>query len=117
MLAAAVSLSAGDEKWTKLKAELNLSDAQVTQLQEKFKQLDPLYQKAMTLKEELKALETAATPDNRAIEAKKANLVALKLEWKAKADAIYKSVLTRDQFTKLEEMEAKYQKEQTAKKQ
>lgn len=114
LLAVAVTLSAGGDKWAKMKADLGLSDAQVAQLEEKFKQLDPIYQKAMQLKEELKALESAATPDTRAIEAKKTQLEAIKKEWKPKADAIYKSVLTPAQYAKLGELEEKYKKEQQA---
>jgi len=116
VLVSAVALAAGGDKWAKMKADLNLTDAQVTQLQEKFKQLDPLMDKAMSLKKELEVMQSAATPDQRAIEAKKNDLMSLKQEWKAKADAIYKSVLTREQFAKLADLEAKAQKEQAAKK-
>ena len=116
LLVVGIVFAAGGDEWAKMKADLNLTDAQVTQLQEKFKQLDPLYQKAMALKKEIQTLEEAASPDQKVIDAKKNELAALKKEWKPKADAIYKSVLTPEQMQKMAEMQAKYQKEEAAKK-
>ncbi len=116
LLVTAVSLSAGEERWAKLKQELNLTDSQVTQLEQKFETLQPLMEKGKALKSELKALESAATPDQKAIGAKKAELDVLHKEWKEKATPIYRSVLTQEQFAKLQEMDAKHEKEHSTKK-
>jgi hypothetical protein len=116
VLVSAVAFAAGGDKWAKMKADLNLTDAQVTQLQEKFKQLDPLMEKAMALKKEIQILEKATPPDQKAIEASKNELATLKKAWTSKAEAIYKSVLTTEQLAKLKDLEAKDQKEQAAKK-
>jgi len=116
LLVAAVTVSAGEDKWAKLKVELNLSDAQVTQLQQKFEQLQPLAAKAKAIKTDLKALKSAATTDENAIKAKKAQLAEIKKEWKERAAAIYSSVLTQEQYAKLQAMEAKHEKSRSAKK-
>lgn len=116
VLAFAVTVAAGgDEKMKKLKAELNLTDAQVTQLEQRFTELEPLSARAKAVKTDLKALETAANPDTRAIAAKKTELDGIKKEWKGKAEAIYRSVLTSEQFTKFQAMQrAEYEKQKTA---
>jgi len=116
VLAAGVAVYAGEEKMAKLKAELNLTDAQVAQLEQKFADLKPVSEKAYALKSELKALESAESPDQKAIDAKKAELTTLKKEWKAKSDAIYRSVLTREQYTKLQAWQAEQEKQYAAKK-
>jgi len=118
LLALAVTLSAGGDKdkMAKLKAELNLTDAQVAQLEQKFEALKPYGEKFTALKTGLESLEKAATPDQKAIDAKKAELMAFKKEYKEKANAIYRSVLTKEQFAKLEAMWTEYDKNQAAKK-
>lgn len=76
-LLAAVSLSAGGDKeyWAKLKKELSLTDAQVTQLQEKFEALHPqgeqLEERMRAIKREMQELERAATPDEKAMREKR----------------------------------------------
>jgi hypothetical protein len=110
LLAAAVSLAANDkkEKFAKLQAELGLSDAQVTQLQQKFDELGPMGQemerKAKALSEEIRALEKSPNPDQQALSAKRSEREAVTQEWHEKVRAIYKSVLTDEQFTKLDQM-------------
>lgn len=123
LLVAAVSLSAGGdkdkEKWAKLKQELTLSDAQVTQLQQKFEEFQlqnqPLMDKVKGLWSEVEALEKAATPDRSLIEAKRAEMTSLKKEWREKSDHIYRSVLSKEQFVKLQEMRAQEEKKYSAK--
>ena len=116
VLVAALTVTAGDEKWAKMKAELNLTDAQVAQLDQKFAQLQPIMDKGKALKAELAAAEASPHPDARAIESGKAELEALRKEWKAKANPIYKSVLSKEQFAKLEAMQAQYEKSEQKKK-
>ena len=116
VLAGSVALLAGGDHWAKLKAEIGLSDAQVQQLEEKFAELKPVKEKAMAVKNELKALEAAGTPDQKAISAKKAELDGIKKEWNAKADAIYRSVMTKDQFAKFQTWQAEQEKQYAAQK-
>lgn len=122
LLAAAVSLSAGGDKehWAKLKQELNLTDAQVTQLQQKFEEFrlqnQPLEEKAKGLWREIEELEKAGSSDRSVIDAKKAELAPLKKEWTEKSNQIYRSVLSKEQFVKLQEMRAREEKEYSAKK-
>ncbi|MCL4523994.1 MAG: hypothetical protein M1453_04040 [Acidobacteria bacterium] len=110
LAAAAPLVAGGDEKelWAKLKQGLTLSDSQVTQLQQKFEALrtqgQSFEKRAQSLKAEIDALEKAATPDANALSAKRAELASLKAEWKEKAMQIYQSVLTSEQFTKLQQM-------------
>ena len=122
LLVAAVSLTAGDEKekWAKLKQELTLTDTQVTQLQQKFDEFkvqnQALVEKAKGLWREIEELEKAGTSDRSVIDAKKAELAPLKKEWKDKADQIYRSVLSKEQFVKYQESMAREEKEYSAKK-
>jgi len=122
VLAAAVSVSAGGDKehWAKLKQELTLTDTQVTQLQQKFEEFrlqnQPLEEKAKGLWREIEELEKAGTSDRSVIDAKKAELAPLKKEWMEKANQIYRSVLSKEQFVKLQEMRAREEKEYSAKK-
>jgi chromosome segregation ATPase len=117
-LAAAVTLVAGEgaEKWAKMKQELGLSDAQVAQLQQKFEALTPqgeeAERKAKDLHRQLEELERAENPDQKAISAKKQELEALTHEWNEKANQIYRSVLTKEQFSKLEDMRAKHMRQE-----
>lgn len=111
LLVAAVSLAAGDkkEKFAKLQAELGLSDAQVAQLQQKFDQLGPIGQeterKAKALTEDIQVLEKSTNPDDqKTLSAKRSEREALTQEWHQKVRAIYKSVLTDEQFVKLDQM-------------
>ncbi len=121
LLVAAVSLVGGDdkEKWAKLKQELTLTDAQVTQLQQKFDEFklqnQPLVDKAKGLWREIEDLEKAGSSDRRLIDAKKAELAPLKKEWMEKSDQIYRSVLSKEQFVKLQEIRAREEKEHSAK--
>ena len=116
-LVAALALSAGGgEKMTKLKAELNLTDAQVNQLEQRFTELQPIADRAKAIKEDLKALENAASPDQRAISAKKAELGTAKKEHKEKSTAIFRTVLNREQWAKYEAMQAEYHKSAQSKK-
>ena len=115
-LALAVTVAAGDDKMAKLTAELNLTDAQATQLEQKFKELQPLSDRAKAIKEDLKALESASTPDPKAIQAKKAELETIKKDWHGKSTAIFRSVLNKEQWTKYEAMEAEHAKSAQAKK-
>ncbi len=119
LLATAVLLSAGGGKeyWAKLKQELNLTDAQVTQLEQKFEAIRPQGQalelKVKALRQDIEVQEKAAAPDRRVIEEKKAQLATVKMEWKEKYTGIYRSVLTKDQFAKWQQMESndKHEKE------
>ena len=116
-LVVALAVSAGEDKWVKLKAELNLTDAQVTELQTKFKELDPLMQQGQALKAEITAMANSPSPDQKAIDAKKAELMAGKKKWMEKADAIYRSVLTPEQYAKLKALEEEAKKSASEKKQ
>ena len=122
VLAAAVAVSAGGDKdhWVKLKQELNLTDAQVTQLQQKFEALKPQGQelevKVKALKSDIESLEKAASPDKRTIEQKKSELMSAKSAWKEKTNEIYRSVLSSEQFAKLEQMHEKEKKSYSEKK-
>jgi Spy/CpxP family protein refolding chaperone len=118
LLATAVMLAAGEgvEKWAKMKQELGLSDAQVAQLQQKFAALTPqgeeTERKARDLHRQLEEMERAENPDQKAITAKKQELEALTHEWTEKTNQIYRSVLTKEQFSKLEEMHEKHMREE-----
>ena len=119
VLVAAMALVAGGDKagkLAKLKADLNLSDQQVSQLDAKMTQMEPLGARIGTLKDELKALQGASTPDTKAISAKEAEMMAAKKEYKEKWAAALKSVLSTDQWAKYEQMQANYQKPAGAKK-
>jgi hypothetical protein len=122
LLAAAVSLAAHDkkEKFAKLQAELGLSDAQVAQLQQKFNELSPsgeeMERRSKALTEEIRTLESSANPDQQALSAKRSEREALTQEWHDKVMAIYKSVLTNEQFTKFDQMHSKHEKEEQEKK-
>jgi Spy/CpxP family protein refolding chaperone len=115
VLATSVSLYAGDQWMTKLKTKLGLSDEQVAQLEKKFEALQPLADRAKAIKTELKTLEAAANPDQNAINARKVELERIKKEWHQKSTPIFRSVLTKEQFARLEEMEAHHKKEQAKK--
>jgi cell division protein FtsB len=121
LLAAAVSLSAGGEKehWAKLKQELNLADAQVTQLQQKFEALRPqgeaMEQRVKALRSEIENQEKAAAPDRMLLEQKKTELASAKKEWKEKVTDLYRSVLNKEQYAKWEQMESNYQHEKEKK--
>jgi hypothetical protein len=121
LLAVAVSLSAGGGKeyFAKLKQELNLTDAQVTQLEQKFEGIRPQgeawEQRVKALRAEIESQEKAASPDRTVIEQKKAEMAAVKKEWKEKALEIYRSVLTKEQYAKWEQMESNYQREKEKK--
>ena len=110
--------AAGDkaEKLAKLKTELNLTDTQVTQLDQKFAQLDPIVERAKKIKSELNALETATPQDAKAIDAKRAEMAEVKKEYKAKVASIFRSVLNNEQYAKWEAMNAEYEKSHSAKK-
>ena len=119
VLVAAMALVAGGDKagkLAKLKADLNLSDQQVSQLDAKMTQMEPLGARIGTLKDELKALQGASTPDTKAISAKESELMAAKKESKEKWAAALKSVLSTDQWVKYEQMQSNYQKSAEAKK-
>ena len=121
VLVSSVSLAAGGgekkDHWAHLKKELNLTDAQVTQLQQKFdaihSQGEEAEMKSRALREEIEAQEKAITPNRQIIEQRKASLEALHKEWKAKVTDIYRSVLTSEQFSKWQQMEydEKHEKE------
>lgn len=116
-LLAAVSLSAGGDKeyWAKLKKDLSLTDAQVTQLQEKFEALHPqgeqLEERMRAIKREMQELERAATPDEKAMREKRDERDRLTKEWKEKKMDIFRSVLSAEQFAKFQDMEARAMKE------
>jgi len=116
VLATAIPSLAGGDHMAKMKADLNLTDEQVTQIEQKFEQLKPVKEKAMAIKTELKALEGAASPNQKAIDAKKAELEGVKKEWKAKADSIYRSVLTKEQYAKFQTWQAENEKQYATKK-
>jgi Spy/CpxP family protein refolding chaperone len=113
LLATAVMLAAGEgsEKWTKMKQELGLSDAQVAQLQQKFAALSPqgeeAERKVKELHRQLEEMERAGNPDQKAVTAKKQELEALTHDWNERTNQIYRSVLTKEQFTKFEQMHEK----------
>ena len=117
MLAVALSASAslysgGDhsEKLLRLKADLNLTNEQVAQLEEKFVQLEPIIARARTIRTELENLADSPDPDEKAIQAKHAELEKAKKEYKEKVAEIFRSVLTREQFAKWESMQAEHNK-------
>lgn len=119
LLAAAVSFSGAGEhkdKWAKMKAELNLTDAQVTELQQKFEEIRPqgedLERRSKALHSEIETLERASSPDQQAIQAKRSQLEAVTKEWHEKTTAIFRSVLTPEQFTKLDQMHSKREQEE-----
>ena len=121
LLALVVAVSAyagGDkaEKLAKLKTELNLTDAQVTQLDQKFAQLDPIMERAKKMKAEITALENATPQDTKALEAKRAEMAEVKKEYKAKVTSIFRSVLNDEQYAKWEAMNAEYEKAHAKKK-
>jgi len=119
LLVAAMTLTAGGDKagkLAKLKADLNLTDQQVSQLDAKMTQLEPLGARIGALKEELKALQSASSPDAKAISAKENQVTEAKKEYKEKWAAALKSVLTSEQMAKYDEMQAKYHKTTEAKK-
>jgi hypothetical protein len=123
LLAAVVSLSAGDkkEKFAKLQAELGLSDAQVAQLQQKFDELSPMGQdmerRAKALTEEIRVLEKSTDPgDQQTLSAKRSEREAITQGWHEKVTAIYRSVLTTEQFAKFDEMHSRREKEEQERK-
>jgi Spy/CpxP family protein refolding chaperone len=114
LLVAAVSLSSagdGKDKWAKMKAELNLTDAQVSALQQKFEAVRPqgedLERRSKALHSEIESLERASSPDQQTIQAKRSELESITKEWHEKKIAIFRSVLTPEQFTKLDQMHSK----------
>ena len=117
LLLAAVSLSAGDkkEKFAKLQAELGLSDAQVAQLQQKFDEFRPaaedLEHRSKALNSEIEALEKSSNPDQQTLAAKRSQREALTAEFHDKKIAIFRSVLTQEQFAKLDQMHSHHEKE------
>jgi len=117
--AAAVLAHGVGEHIAKMKTELGLTDAQAAQLQQKFEALRPAGEQAEerlhALRSEVEALEKSATPDQKAISAKRAEMESIKRDWKGKADAIYRSVLTKEQYEKLQTLQAKEKKEYAAK--
>lgn len=118
-LVAVVSAYAGGdkaEKLAKLKTELNLTDAQVTQLDQKLAQLDPIIERAKGIKAEISALENATPQDAKALEAKRAEMTNVKKEYKAKVASIFRSVLNNEQYAKWEAMNAEYEKAHSVKK-
>jgi hypothetical protein len=118
ILVAAMSLTAGGDKAAKLakmKADLNLSDQQVSQIDAKITQLQPLGERVYALKDELKALQAASTPDQKAISAKESELMAAKKEYTEKWNAALKSVLSAEQWAKYEQMQSSYKKSVEAK--
>jgi len=123
LLAAAVSLAAHDkkEKFAKLQAELGLSDAQVAQLQQKFDALSPvgedMERRAKALTDEIRVLEKSTNPgDQQTLSAKRSEREALTQEWHEKVMAIYRSVLTTEQFAKFDEMHSRKEKEEQERK-
>src|SRR5262249_13739525 len=116
MTAVAVSLAAGTngehkDKWAHMKAELNLTDAQVSELQQKFEAIRPqgedLERRSKALHSEIESLERASSPDQQAIQAKRSQMEALTAEWREKKIAIFRSVLTPEQFAKMDQMHSK----------
>jgi len=122
LLGAVVSLAAHDkkEKFAKLQAELGLSDAQVAQLQQKFNELAPMGEdmerKAKALTEVIRVLEGSANPDQQALNAKRVERERLTQEWHEKVMAIYRSVLTNEQFAKFDQMHARREREEQERK-
>jgi len=122
LLAAVVSHAAHDkkEKFAKLQAELGLSDAQVAQLQQKFNELAPMGEdmerKAKALTEEIRVLEGSANPDQQALNAKRVERERLTQEWHEKVMAIYRSVLTNEQFAKFDQMHSRREREEQERK-
>ena len=100
----------------KLKAELNLSDAQVTQLQQKFQELKlqggQQEEQGRALRKEIETLAQASPRDDEAIAAKKRQLEAMTQAWHDKWIAIFRTVLTPEQFTKWDQMQATRVKEE-----
>lgn len=123
LLVAVVSFAGHDkkEKFAKLQAELGLSDAQVAQLQQKFDELSPsgedMERRAKALTAEIGVLEKSTNPgDQQTLSAKRSEREALTQEWHEKVTAIYRSVLTKEQFAKLDEMHSRKEKEEQERK-
>ena len=121
MTAVAVSLSAGTngdhkENFAKMKTELNLTDAQVSELERKFAEIRPqgedLERRYKAIKGEIETLEHATPPDEQAIQDKRSQLETLTREWHEKTAAIFRSVLTQEQLTKLDQMHSKKEHEE-----
>src|SRR5262245_9512770 len=118
LLAATVTLFAGDkkEKFAKLQAELGLSDAQVTQLQQKFDEFRPaaedMERRSKALSSDIEMLEKSSSPDKQALADKRSQREALTQEFHEKKIAIFKSVLTQEQFAKLDQMQSHHEKEE-----
>jgi Spy/CpxP family protein refolding chaperone len=112
-LVTVVSVYAGGdraEKLARMKTELNLTDAQVDQFDQKFDTLNPVIERAKALKTEIKELEAAPSPNQKAINAKKVELENVKREYHEKVTSIFRSVLTKEQFAKWEAQQAEYEK-------
>jgi len=118
LLVTAVSLSASDkkEKFAKLQAELGLSDAQVQQLQQKFDEFRPaaedMERRSKALNSEIEALEKSSNPDQQTLAAKRSQREALTTEFHDRKIAIFRSVLTQEQFAKLDQMHSQHEKEE-----
>ena len=119
LLVACVSLFAGDRREkvdyvAKLKAELNLTDAQATQLQQKIDELklqgQQQEEQARALRKEIEELANASPRDDQAIAAKKMQLESLTQGWQEKWIAIFRTVLTQEQFEKWKQMRAEREK-------
>lgn len=112
-LVTVVSVYAGGdraEQLARMKTELNLTDAQVDQFDQKFDALSPVMERAKAIKTEIKEMEASASPNQKAIDAKKAELETVKKEYHEKVNSIFRSVLTKEQFAKWEAQQAEYEK-------
>ena len=100
----------------KLKTELNLTDAQVNQLQQKMQELklqgQQQEEQSRALREEIETLAKASPRDDQAIAAKKAQLEALHQGWQDKWVAVFRTVLTPEQFEKWKQMRAQRENEE-----
>ena len=103
------------EKLTRLQADLNLTDEQVERLDEQFVELEPIITRATAARTELENLVDAPDPDEKAIQAKDAEIEKAKKEYKEKVAKIFRSVLTREQFAKWRTLQPERAKHCTSK--
>jgi HAMP domain-containing protein len=119
-LVTVVSVYAGDEnrpeKLARLKTELNLTDAQVDQFDQKFDVLDQVIERAQAIKAEIREMEACPDTDPKAVHARKVELETLKKEFNEQVTSIFRSVLTKEQFARWEAQQAGYKKTHSAKK-
>jgi Spy/CpxP family protein refolding chaperone len=77
---------------------------------------EDMERKAKALTEEIRVLEGSANPDQQALNAKRVERERLTQEWHEKVMAIYRSVLTNEQFAKFDQMHSRREREEQERK-